>query len=108
MRGLSSPFLSRWARSASRRRSGSTDEEDGPPVFRLDHGRRGDGDERAAGTHQRGRAVQDLAADHVEDHVDLSGIRQVAGLQVQEGIRAETEYGVPVSGWKSSSQDLAS
>jgi hypothetical protein len=54
--------------------------------------------ERAACAHQRGRAVEDLAADHVEDHVDRSGIREVVGLQVQEGIRAETEYGVPVSG----------
>jgi hypothetical protein len=64
----------------------------------LDLGWRGDGDERAAGAHQSGRAVEDVAADHVEHHIDLAGIFQLIGLQVQEGISAQTECGVPVGG----------
>src|SRR6266568_9127405 len=77
---------------------GFDDEEHGPPVAGLDGGWRCDGDQRAAGADQRGRAFEDLAADHVEHHVDLAGIFQLIGLQVQEGIRAETECGVPVGG----------
>src|SRR5918996_3504931 len=39
---------------------GFDDEEDGAPVLGLDRGHRGDGDERAAGAHQRSRAVENL------------------------------------------------
>jgi hypothetical protein len=35
---------------------GFDDEEDGPPVFGPDFRRGGDGDERAAGAHERGQA----------------------------------------------------
>ena len=41
---------------------------------------------------------QDVAADHVEHHVDLTDIFQGIGLQVQEGVHAETECCVPVAG----------
>jgi len=53
---------------------GFDDEEDSPPVPGLDLGWRGYGDERAAGARQSGRAVEDVAADHGEHHVDLAGI----------------------------------
>jgi hypothetical protein len=75
---------------------GFDDEEDGPPVRGLDLGRHGDGDERAAGAHQGGRAVEDVSADHVEHDVDLAGVLQLLGLEVEEGLDAERERLVPV------------
>jgi hypothetical protein len=41
-------------------------------------------------------AVDDLAADHVEDHVDLAGVFDFVCLQVQDGVHSETEGGVAV------------
>ena len=74
---------------------GFDDEEDRPAVGGLDRGRRGDGDEGAAGPHQRGGAVEDLGADHVEHQVRFSGLGELAELQVDEGVGPETEDGVP-------------
>jgi hypothetical protein len=90
--GLSRASLSRWARSASR----FDDEEDGAPVFGLDRGRPGDGDERAASAHGCSRAVKDLTADHVEDHVGLAGVLPLVWLQLQEGMHSQAEGGVTV------------
>lgn len=70
---------------------GLDDEEDGPAVPRTDLGRRGDGDQRAPGPHQRGRALLDLAADHVEDQIDLLDAPQSIGLQIHEGIHAQPD-----------------
>jgi hypothetical protein len=64
----------------------------------LDGGDPGDGDQRAAGAHQRRRAVEDLTADHVEHHVNLAGVVQIVGLQVQEGVHPQAEGGVAVRG----------
>jgi hypothetical protein len=46
--------------------------------------------------------VENLTADDVEDHVDLSGVLQLVGLEVQEGVRSQTERGVAVAGTASS------
>lgn len=77
---------------------GFDDEEDRTPVLRPDDGGRGDGDEGSAGTYQGGRAVQDLAADDVEHDVGLSRVLQPVRLEVQEGLGAQPESGVPVGG----------
>jgi hypothetical protein len=77
---------------------GLDDEEDGPPVPGTDRGRHRDGDESATGAHQGRRTVQYLAADRVEDHVDLTGVLQPVGLQVEEDIHTETECPVPAAG----------
>jgi hypothetical protein len=53
---------------------------------------------RAAGAHQRGRALEDFAADHVERDVDLAGVLQPVGLQVHERVRTQAEGGLPVPG----------
>ena len=96
--GLSRPSLSRWARSASRERSASTTKKMARPSLGWTVGTLIGGDERAAGAHQRSRAVEDLAADHVEHHVDLAGVLQLVGLQVQEGVHSQAEGGVAVRG----------
>jgi hypothetical protein len=78
------------------RRSGAN--AAGAPVLGLDCGHPGDRDQRAAGAHQCRRAVQNLTADHVEQHVNLAGVFQLVGLQVQEGVHPQTEGGVAVRG----------
>lgn len=77
---------------------GFHDEEEGPPVVGAHGGRVGDRDERAAGAHERGRAFEYVAADHVEHHVDLACVLPPVGLQVEERVRAQAEDGVPVGG----------
>src|SRR3954454_17842321 len=59
---------------------GFDNEEDSPPVAGLGLRRFGDGDERSAGAHQCGRAVQDVAADHVEHQVDFPYVFQFFGV----------------------------
>ena len=73
-------------------------EEDGAPVLGLHRGWRGDGHEGAAGAHERGRPLEDVAADDVEDHVDLADAVQRLGVQVQERLRTEAERDVAVGG----------
>ncbi|BBJ37767.1 hypothetical protein SSPO_004850 [Streptomyces antimycoticus] len=77
---------------------GFDDEEDCPSVLGLDLGRHDDGDQRATGANQGGRVVEDVSADHVEHDVDLADVLQFLGLQVDEGVDAECERGVPVGG----------
>jgi hypothetical protein len=55
---------------------GLDDEEDRPSVLRLNRGRFGNRDERAAGAYKRGRTLQDLPPDDVEHHIDLAGVLQ--------------------------------
>lgn len=95
---VSRPSRSRWASSASWERSDLNDEEDRPSVLRLDRGRFGDGDQRAASAYERGRAPEDVAADHVEHHIDLAGGLQRVGLQVQELVGANVERALSVGG----------
>lgn len=77
---------------------GFHDEEEGPPVVGAHDGPVGDGDERADGAHERGRAFEHVAADHVEHHVDLACVLPPVGLQVEARVRAQAEDGVPVGG----------
>ena len=94
--GLSRPSLSRCARSASWQRSASTTKKTVRPSLGWTVGNLDDGDERAAGAHKRSRAVEDLAADYVEHHVNLAGVFPLVGLQVQEGIHSQAERCVAV------------
>jgi len=99
--GFSRPSLRRRASSASRDRSGSTTKKIERPclgstvgslmmVTSVPPAR------KCSGT------VENLTADDVEDHVDLSGVLQLVGLEVQEGVRSQTERGVAVAGTASS------
>jgi hypothetical protein len=73
-------------------------EEDRPPVLGLDRGRFDRGDERAAGAYERDRTPQDVAADHVEDHIGFTGVLQAVGLQIHKLLDAETEGTDSVAG----------
>src|ERR1700678_1874001 len=64
------------------------DEEDRPAVGGPYPRRADDRNERSARAYQRGRAFEDLTADHVERDVDLAGVLELAGLQVDERVRA--------------------
>src|SRR5258706_389107 len=77
---------------------GPDSEEEGPAVGGPHLGRADDREERAAGAYQRGRAFEDLAADHVERDVDLAGVLQPVSLQVHERVRTQAEGGLPVCG----------
>ena len=57
-----------------------------------------DGDERAAGTHQCGGAIENLSTDRIEDHVDFTDVIELVGLEVQKGVRSQAEDGVAVGG----------
>jgi len=74
------------------------DEEDRPAVGRPHLRRAHDRDQRATGAYQRGRPFEDLAADHVEHHVDLTGVLQPVGLQVHERVRTQAQGRFPVPG----------
>ncbi len=50
----------------------------------------------ATGTYQRHRAVEDLAADHVEHHVKFTNSFQLVSLQVHEGMHSQSEGGFTV------------
>jgi hypothetical protein len=78
------------------RRSGKIgfdDEEGSAPVLGLERWHPDGGDEPAAGPHQRSRAVEDLAADHVEHHVNLAG--EGAQERRQEG-DCDGRLGLPI------------
>ena len=70
------------------------DEEDRPRAFGPHPRGFGDGDEGTARTHQLCRAIEDLAADHIEHHVDLADVFQPILLQIQEGVGPEAEHRV--------------
>lgn len=77
--GLRRPSRRRWSRSARRAHPiGFDDEEDGAPVARVDGDRLGGGGQGAAGAGQCRGAFQDLAANHVEHHVDLTHVLQLS------------------------------
>src|SRR5215813_7405342 len=78
--------------------TGLDDEEDRPAVAGPDGRRASDRDQRPAGAYQRGRAFEDLAADHVEQDVDLAGVFQPVGLQVHKRVRTQAEDGLTVPG----------
>ena len=68
----------RTATTLEVRTIGLDDEEDRPGVLRLDRGRLGNGDERAAGAYERGRTLKDATADHVEHHVGLTDVLEAS------------------------------
>ncbi len=90
---LSRPSLSRWARSASRDRSVSTTKKMARPSLGW-----------TVGTLMvvtsvppaRTSAAEDLAADHVEHHVNFTNLLQLVGLQVQEDVHSQSEGGFAV------------
>jgi hypothetical protein len=96
--GFSRPDRTRSARSASPNRSGSTTKK----IARPSAGRTFGGPTIVTSvppaSNQRSRALEDLAADHVEHDVDLTGVLQPVGLQVHERVRTQAEGGLAVPG----------
>src|SRR5450631_66120 len=72
------------------------DKEDSAPILGLDRRHPDGGDERTAGAHQRSRAIEYVASDHFEHHVNLAGVFQLVGLEVQEGVHSQAEGCVAV------------
>ena len=95
---MSRPSLSRWERSASWERTASTTKKMARPSL----GRTVDSlivvtSVPPARTNAASRAVEDLAADHVERNVDFPGSFQFVGLQVQEALCSQAEDGVAIN-----------
>jgi hypothetical protein len=84
---------------------GFDDEEQCPPVAWLGLGWLGDDDERAAGTHQCGRAGQKVSAGHLEHHVAFSSVlerfdivgRSTGAGEVDVGTPSAVPFGVSVA-----------
>src|SRR3954469_6095435 len=77
---------------------GLDDEVDRPAVRRLGLDRAYDGHQGASGLDQGRGGLLDVAADDVEDHVDLADVSQGVVLEVDELVRAEVEGFVPIGG----------
>jgi hypothetical protein len=77
---------------------GFDDEEDRSRIVRPHAWRFSDADEDASRTHQLCRAIENLTAYHVEHHVNLADVLPSILLQIQEGVRPETEHRFPLRG----------
>ena len=77
---------------------GLDDEEDGLADLWLSRGGGGDGDDPASGSQDAEGLFEDLAADHVEDDIDLAAVLESVGLQVHELVRSERQHLIPILG----------